>query len=243
MLIFICFALQLVLLLAINFFIVIINPSTYMEKMILIESITMLVFFVFIFGWRTPLKLKTKISTKNYIAFIMIGIGICLFHRIIFIIFPQISLNLYQEIEIEGYKNTFSIWKNPVTFIYTSFLGPILEEVFYRGKILEASLEKHKPLYAIIISSALFAIVHNNPVQFVSALCLGILCGYVYTLTRDIKAPIVIHVANNFYSALGAILVSIKQEYSISNLRIAVSIMLGMVLLGWGIKICINTKN
>lgn len=70
------------------------------------------------------------------------------------------------------------------------------------GRLLKEALKKYKSKYAVIIVSVLFAISHANLPQFISALCLGLLCGGVYVMAKDIKAPITIHVANNLYSSM-----------------------------------------
>ena len=51
--------------------------------------------------------------------------------------------------------------------------------------------------WGIIISSALFAIVHINPVQVVFAMPAGIILGWLYCKTGSLLVPICVHILNN----------------------------------------------
>ncbi|HET6541346.1 MAG TPA: CPBP family intramembrane glutamic endopeptidase, partial [Chryseolinea sp.] len=50
---------------------------------------------------------------------------------------------------------------------------------------------------SILISSALFGVVHLNPWQFISALIIGIFSGWVYYKTKNLTLSILIHFVNN----------------------------------------------
>lgn len=75
--------------------------------------------------------------------------------------------------------------------------APILEELIFRGIILNGLLNSHTPAKAILISSALFGLVHLNPWQFISAFIIGIFSGWVYYKTKNLLLSILIHFVNN----------------------------------------------
>lgn len=75
--------------------------------------------------------------------------------------------------------------------------APILEELIFRGIILDGLLKKYSPLKSILVSSFLFGMVHLNPWQFIAGLLIGIFCGWVYYRTRSLLACIIIHFAAN----------------------------------------------
>ena len=54
--------------------------------------------------------------------------------------------------------------------------------------------------WGIIISSALFAIIHINPIQVVFAMPAGIFLGWLYCKTGSLLVPICIHILNNTIS-------------------------------------------
>lgn len=83
------------------------------------------------------------------------------------------------------------------SFITIVIAAPIIEELIFKGIILNGLLQRYSPSNSIIISSVLFGIVHLNPWQFISALVIGVFSGWVYYRTRKLMLPIIIHFVNN----------------------------------------------
>lgn len=83
------------------------------------------------------------------------------------------------------------------SFIAIVIAAPILEELIFRGIILNGLLRRYSPVKSIIISSVLFGIVHLNPWQFMSALIIGTFSGWVYYKTKKLSLSIIIHFVNN----------------------------------------------
>ena len=89
------------------------------------------------------------------------------------------------------------------SFIAIVIAAPIIEELIFRGIILDGLLQRYSPIKSIILSSILFGIVHLNPWQFVSALIIGLFSGWVYYRTRKLSLSILIHLVNNLVAFLG----------------------------------------
>lgn len=82
--------------------------------------------------------------------------------------------------------------------LLTVLLAPVLEEMLFRGQILEAARQRWGPAKAIMISAAVFGLVHFTcPPQMVNAFVMGIVMGYIYVLTGSLMPVILIHAANN----------------------------------------------
>lgn len=76
-------------------------------------------------------------------------------------------------------------------------IGPILEEVIFRGLIFD-QLRKNVPLsYAVILQSALFGISHLNIIQGTYAFLIGILMAMSLVWSRSLLVPIAIHIGMN----------------------------------------------
>ena len=83
-------------------------------------------------------------------------------------------------------------------FLAICIVGPIMEEIMMRRVILKEMQRATKSMWwGIIISSALFAIVHINPVQVVFAMPAGIILGWLYCKTGSLLVPICVHILNN----------------------------------------------
>lgn len=87
------------------------------------------------------------------------------------------------------------------TGIFAFFLmvvaAPILEELIFRGIILEGLLKQYNPIKAILVSSLLFGLVHLNPWQFVTGFIIGIFSGWVYYKTHSLTLAVIIHATAN----------------------------------------------
>ena len=60
--------------------------------------------------------------------------------------------------------------------------------------------------WAIVVSAAIFGIVHGNPIQFIYATALGILLGWIYTKFNSILIPMLCHLVFNLTSQLSGYL-------------------------------------
>lgn len=82
-------------------------------------------------------------------------------------------------------------------FATIAIAAAILEEVLFRGIVLEGLLRNYHPWRAILWSALFFGIFHLNPWQFVVAFLLGTAIGYLYWKTRSIWVGVLIHFINN----------------------------------------------
>lgn len=76
-------------------------------------------------------------------------------------------------------------------------LAPIAEEVFFRGVVFNALLREGGRRWAYLGSSALFAVIHLEPVAMVPLFLLGLALSWVYQRTQNLLAPIVMHATVN----------------------------------------------
>jgi uncharacterized protein len=83
------------------------------------------------------------------------------------------------------------------TFLYFVVAAPVLEELIFRGIMLDGLLRNYSTLKSILTSSLLFGIVHMNPWQFVTGFVLGCFLGWVYHRTRSMTPCIIIHMTAN----------------------------------------------
>lgn len=81
-----------------------------------------------------------------------------------------------------------------------AILGPILEELLFRGAITKVLLKKYNPVVAILISGLIFGLFHINPAQVVGATLIGFILGWIYYRTHSLIPCILIHILNNSLS-------------------------------------------
>jgi membrane protease YdiL (CAAX protease family) len=125
----------------------------------------------------------------------------------------------------------------PVLILFIGVAAPVLEEIMFRGVFLTGLLKKNSMLLALIISSALFALMHLDFSAFVSGtgnggihfimpsiselvtifslmpiyFLLGMLLGFAFLRTKSLYPGIVFHMINN-NAALVLLLMSLEKS-------------------------------
>ena len=84
-------------------------------------------------------------------------------------------------------------------FLYAGFLGPIAEELLFRGLLLR-TLECRGKRFAIFATALMFGMFHGNILQSPFAMLVGLVLAYV-ALEYSIIWAIVLHIFNNFVMA------------------------------------------
>ncbi len=116
--------------------------------------------------------------------------------------FPEIP-------DLVGEQTMLVIMHNPLGFVTVAVLGPVAEELLFRGGV-QTDLSRrysHQGWFVPIAFSALvFALIHMNPAQMPAAFILGLVLGFAYWWTGSLVAPILIHVFNNSFACLCALL-------------------------------------
>lgn len=81
-----------------------------------------------------------------------------------------------------------------------AIIGPVLEELLFRGAITKALLQQYNPTKAILISALLFGVFHINPAQILPAFLIGILLSWTYYRTASLIPCMLMHILNNSLS-------------------------------------------
>ena len=88
--------------------------------------------------------------------------------------------------------------------LVVGIIGPICEELMFRGIVFNRLKDWVKPQAAIAISALLFGIYHGNVVQFFYATCMGVMLAIIYDKTGTLWISIVAHIAANLWSLFGS---------------------------------------
>ncbi|MFE7065005.1 CPBP family intramembrane glutamic endopeptidase [Sutcliffiella sp. NPDC057660] len=113
----------------------------------------------------------------------------------------QIQLKLF-GIE-PGSENTQEIMAfvtaTPIMIFAITIAGPILEEIIFRKIIFGSLYKRFNFAVGLIISSLLFAIVHNDFKHLLIYFVMGGIFAFLYVKTNRIIVPIIAHVAMNSF--------------------------------------------
>lgn len=97
-----------------------------------------------------------------------------------------------------------------------AFAAPLLEELLFRGAIQGMFMRIfNRPWVAIVLSAAIFGIIHFNPIQVFYATCLGVGFGWVYYRTGSLLPAVVGHVMNNFLAVVSGLIWGMDGELEV----------------------------
>jgi membrane protease YdiL (CAAX protease family) len=85
----------------------------------------------------------------------------------------------------------------PLVYLWGAVLAPVVEEMYFRGRLLEA-LDRHVgPGGAAAVTSVAFAAIHLIPEFFPALLVFAVTLLWLRRRTGGLVAPIIAHVINN----------------------------------------------
>lgn len=117
-------------------------------------------------------------------------------------------------------QDTFrAMSRNVFGIISIAIMAPLVEELLFRDAIQGHLLRKGmKPLNAILIASAVFGIVHMNPIQIPFAFAIGMIFGWLYYRTGSVVPGMIGHFINNSIATIQMALLS-KEELNTKTIE------------------------
>ncbi len=109
--------------------------------------------------------------------------------------FPEWLVNYEKLMENMGLDS----WENYTVplIIYTVLLGPIVEELTFRGLTFTYARRATTFFRANLMQAILFGLLHMNPLQGIYAAALGLVFGVIYEKSRNILVTIGLHILFN----------------------------------------------
>ena len=107
-----------------------------------------------------------------------------------------------------GLENVFRYYRNNAAAAFegqkivplilaTVILGPPAEEMIFRGMVYRRARAYWGVRKALFLSSVLFGIYHGNMIQFLYALVIGLMLGWIYEKSGNLKVSIAAHMCVN----------------------------------------------
>ncbi len=97
---------------------------------------------------------------------------------------------------------------NFILYMYICVIGPVLEELLYRGVLLQ-SLKKYNHTFAIVVSALIFGMMHQNISQCILGISIGIPLAMLTLKSNSIVPAIITHIiVNTSASVISLLLLS-----------------------------------
>lgn len=176
-----------------NFFQIIISALCFSLPFILVFNIA---------GYKVRDLIDFSKPKKNSVLplFVM-GIAFCAFSNIAITIagnfFARFGIN-YEVDFNDDFKGIFGFL---LSVIATAVIPPLIEEFAFRGVVLGV-LRKYGDTFAIIVSSAVFGIMHGNFQQMPFAFLVGLVLAYITVKSGSIWIAVAVHAFNNAISVV-----------------------------------------
>ena len=105
------------------------------------------------------------------------------------------------------FKMEGPLWLNILIYLYICLIGPIMEELIFRGVILEG-LRKYGNTFAVIMSALLFGLMHQRFAQCLPAVVIGVVFAVYVVRTGSLLPGIFVHIVNNTLSAIAMVMMN-----------------------------------
>jgi membrane protease YdiL (CAAX protease family) len=172
--------------------------ARYSGLITIISAVSCLPIFLLLRGKRlftTDLTAKhAPLSTGAFLKLWIIAMGAQF-------VFAVLTYLVNLALESSGHSLTdlmeqsMQMLQTPSGLLYICLIGPIIEEIIFRGAIMR-SLERFGLNFSIVISALIFGLFHLITVQAVFAFLMGLILGYIasrYSIRWSILAHILIN--------------------------------------------------
>jgi len=94
--------------------------------------------------------------------------------------------------------------------VLATVIGPVGEEVFFRGHLFRWSASRCGVRYAYVLTAVLFALLHGNPSGIPAYLVIAVIFGWSYARWRTLIVPITAHITLNTIAVLPIVLGALR---------------------------------
>ena len=167
-------------------------------------------------------KNKTNIDKYSLLNIIILGIFIAVFFNIF----------IYTLNGIIHITDSYKISRLPliVTIISSGILGPVLEELLFRGIVYNKLLEFNNHKKSCIITSVIFSLMHfPNLITMIYTFVLSFIMIYLYDKHKSLVAPIIFHIGINTTMNV-LIYILVKNNILVNSLLMLISLF-GIVII------------
>lgn len=154
-----------------------------------------------------PAEYVLPITAKGVLICIVIAFGLAGVSAIYQLILRQFFMGVSSVAEsVKSFDQTFQSSTTIVAYLWSflsvAILGPIVEELIFRGVLFSGINRYVSGFWTVIITAVYFGLWHSNPMQVLYTILLGLGFGFAYATTRNIWFPMLIHLVNNMISQL-----------------------------------------
>lgn len=134
--------------------------------------------------------------------------------------------------DVVASESTRQMMRTMLGLLAVAVTGPVTEELVFRGALQQYWAERRTASAGIVISSAVFALIHLEFFTALSTFVLGVAAGIVYARTKALILPVLIHGLHNLGSA---VLIAFSGAEPTTNEQVYQRAVLGVFLFAVGV--------
>jgi len=159
---------------------------------------------IVIFVWRrVP---WSRIGFGGFDAITMgMGCSLLMGAYVIIIVHNLLLFALGVDTQGEAILKAFAELDSPIWFFVVGVIvAPLVEEIFFRGFLFQGFRQRYGWIAGILISSAIFAAAHLDPVALIPTFLLGAVLAYVYHRSNSVWPGVILHFLVNAFGLCSA---------------------------------------
>lgn len=180
-----------------------------------------------------PRMRALTITPKTMVLSVVIGFAMVFVSNLILALFNPLTMlvgmDFYME-QLNLISQLISGTSLPLAIVSVGIVGPIVEEVIFRGLIFYYFQKRYSVKTAIIVQAILFGVIHLNLAQASYAIIIGLFLGYAYVYTQSIWVPIIIHVVNNIVAMVVPEAIASMQSWMLVTSGLAMLLLIIVIL-------------
>ncbi len=142
---------------------------------------------------------RTDLSWKKTVCALFFGIGMALFLSAVLSLLPRIG-------PVKGYVThvglAYQQWDVFLSMAASVLFTPLVEEIIFRGYMLNRLLQKWHEVTAVLVTTVIFALMHGSLLWFAYAFCMGYVLARLSIREDNIFYGIFLHAGFNLPSTV-----------------------------------------
>ena len=187
------------------------DPAVMQVVQIIISTLMFSVPFIIVFKANRISISETvplgKPKKGNRLAMFFIGLSLCAFANIANSYAGYFFSSFGINYNVDYGENPSGIFGFLLSFLATAVVPAFMEEFACRGLIM-GILRKYGDGFAVLMTAAVFGLMHGNFDQMPFAFMVGLALGYIVVQTNSLWIAVAVHAANNFVSVAFTYLLS-----------------------------------
>jgi uncharacterized protein len=174
------------------------------SALIVLLELAYLLPVILIFAWRGIHWKSLGFGTFSW-STLNIGCGLLVGGYILIILHNLLLFFLGVDTQGEEIVKMFAGLDSPFWFFLVgAVFAPLVEEIFFRGFLFQGFRQRYGWQIGMLLSSAIFAAAHLDPVALIPTFILGNVLAYVYHRSNSVWPGILLHFLVNAFGLFSA---------------------------------------